>query len=295
MENLIGDNIVTSSRKKEKGVEKSIYFAEIDCSNFEQYGLYGNRKVDLNSILNKVFSINNENYDEKNKVFIFDFENKNYVFNIIELTDDYFFGQLSTEKLYNDILQEYKDKDQKVIKSIIIKSFTFFYIDINKKYLVYIGHKDLKNFNKILSKYFEKYGKESIKITFYGNNNLLKKIEKSPKLQSIAFQIADNGEISKSLDKTLEWDRNINNFIINIKIKHPTKLYIKQIISDNNKHRKISKPVLKFQDETFNDYISHLFENYFTVKEKIFIGQVDLNGFGNIKEKLINATSKFME
>lgn len=205
------------------------------------------------------------------------------------------FGQLSTEKVYNDILQEYKDEeDQKVIKSIIIKSFTFFYIDINKKSLVYIGHKNLKNFNKIFTKYFEDYGKEFVKITFYENKNLLQQIEKSQKLQSIEFQIADNGEISKSLDKTLEWDRNINSFIINIKVKHPTKSYVRTIILDNNKYKKISKPVLKFQDETFNDYISHLFDNYFTVKETIYISQVDLKGFGNIKEKLINATNKFM-
>lgn len=294
MENLVGDNIVTISRKKEKGVEKSIYFAEIDCPNFEQLGFDGTRKVDLISILDKAFNSHNKNFDNKNNIFIYDFENKNYIFNIIERTKDFVFGQLSTEKLYNDILQEYKDEDQKVIKSIIIKSFTFFYIDIKKKSLVYIGHKNLKNFNKVLTKYFEEYGKEFVKITFYGNKNLLQQIDKSQKLQSIEFQIADNGEISKSLDKTLEWDRNINSFIINIKVKHPTKPYVKAIILDSNKHKKISKPVLKFQDETFNDYISHLFDDYFTVKETVYISQVDLKGFGNIKEKLISATNKFM-
>ena len=203
------------------------------------------------------------------------------------------FGQLSTEKVRKDILEEYKD-DEKTIKSIIIKSFTFFYIDKIKRTLVYIGHKNLKNINKIFIKYFEEYANENILISFYGDKNLLEKIEKSKKLQSVDFQIADTGEISKTIDKTLSWDRNINNFIINIKVKHPTKHYIKQILSDKNKYQKISKPVIKFQDETFNEYISHLFENYFTVKETIYISQIDLNGFKTIKEKLTKATKKFM-
>lgn len=132
-------------------------------------------------------------------------------------------------------------------------------------------------------------------IKFYGDKNLIQKINKSQKLKSIDFQIADTGEISKTLDRTLSWDRNINNFIINIKVKHPAKTYAKQILSDKDKYQKIAKPVIKFQDETFNDYVSHLFEDYFTVKEKIYISQIDLKSFSKIKDTLMNATKKFME
>lgn len=56
-----------------------------------------------------------------------------------------------------------------------------------------------------------------------------------------------------------------------------------------------TKPVIKFQDETFNDYVSHLFEDYFTVKETIYISQIDLKSFSKIKDTLMNATIKFME
>lgn len=295
MENLVGDNIMSKKPKKEKGVEKAIYFANISCPNFEQFTIDGSsRKTSLSSIIKKSFNINNDNYDSKSQYFSFVFEGKSYAFKVLEEDENYLFGQLSTEKEYNDILEEYKS-DDKTLKSLIIKSFTFFYIDKNKKTLVYIGHKNLKNTIKIFVKYFEKYSNEPVIIKFYGDKNLIQKINKSQKLKSIDFQIADTGEISKTLDRTLSWDRNINNFIINIKVKHPTKTYVKQILSDKDKYHKIAKPVIKFQDETFNDYVSHLFEDYFTVKETIYISQIDLNSFSKIKDKLMNATIKFME
>lgn len=295
MENLIGDNIMSKRPKKEKGVEKTIYFANISCPNFEQFTIDGSsRKASLSSIIKESFNINNNNYDSKNQFFSFVFEGKSYAFKILEDDANSLFGQLSTEKEYNDILEEYKSDDNKTLKYLIIKSFTFFYIDKNKKALVYIGHKNLKNTIKIFVKYFEKYSNENVIIKFYGDNNLIEKINKSQKLKSIDFQIADTGEISKTIDQTLSWDRNINNFIINIKIKHPTKPYVKQMLSDKNKYQKIAKPVIKFQDETFNDYVSHLFEEYFTIKETIYISQIDINGFSKIKDTLINATTKFM-
>lgn len=296
MENLVGDNVVSKKPKKEKGVEKAIYFANISCSNFEQFTIDGlSRKTSLSSIIEKSFNISNDNYDSKNQYFYFVFESKSYAFKVLEDDESSIFGQLSTEKEYNDILEEYKSDDNKTLKSLIIKSFTFFYIDKNRKTLVYIGHKNLKNTIKIFVKYFEKYSNENVAIKFYGDKNLIEKINKSQKLKSIDFQIADAGEISKTIDQTLSWDRSINNFIINIKVKHPTKPYVKQMLADKNKYQKIAKPVIKFQDETFNDYVSHLFEEYFTVKETIYISQIDINGFSKIKEKLINATNKFME
>ncbi len=296
MENLVGDNIMSKRPKKEKGVEKTIYFANISCPNFEQFTIDGlSRKTSLSSIIKNSFNINNDNYDSKNQYFSFTFEGKSYAFKVLEDDESSLFGQLSTEKEYNDILEEYKSDDNKTLKSLIIKSFTFFYIDKNKRTLVYIGHKNLKNTIKIFVKYFEKYSNENVIIKFYGDKNLIEKINKSQKLKSIDFQIADTGEISKTIDQTLSWDRNINNFIINIKVKHPTKPYVKQMLSDKDKYQKIAKPVIKFQDETFNDYVSHLFEEYFTVKETIYISQIDINGFNKIKEKLINATTKFME
>ena len=296
MENLVGDNIMSKRPKKEKGVEKAIYFANISCPNFEQFTIDGlSRKTSLSSIIKNSFNINNDNYDSKNQYFSFVFEGKSYAFKVLEDDKNCLFGQLSTEKEYNDILEEYKSDDNKTLKSLIIKSFTFFYIDKNKRTLVYIGHKNLKNTIKIFVKYFEKYSNENVIIKFYGDKNLIEKINKSQKLKSIDFQIADTGEISKTIDQTLSWDRNINNFIINIKVKHPTKPYVKQILADKTKYQKIAKPVIKFQDETFNDYVSHLFEEYFTVKETIYISQIDINGFSKIKDKLIDATKKFME
>lgn len=296
MENLVGDNIMSKRPKKEKGVEKAIYFANFSCPNFEQFTIDGlSRKTSLSSIIKNSFNINNDNYDSKNQYFSFVFEGKSYAFKVLEDDENCLFGQLSTEKEYNDILEEYKSDDNKTLKSLIIKSFTFFYIDKNKRTLVYIGHKNLKNTIKIFVKYFEKYSNENVIIKFYGDKNLIEKINKSQKLKSIDFQIADTGEISKTIDQTLSWDRNINNFIINIKVKHPTKPYVKQILADKTKYQKIAKPVIKFQDETFNDYVSHLFEEYFTVKETIYISQIDINGFSKIKDKLIDATKKFME
>ena len=125
---------------------------------------------------------------------------------------------------------------------------------------------------------------------------MLKKIERSQKLKSIEFQIADNGgDISKSLDQTLNWDRNINSFSIYIKVKHPTKPLIKEIVQDPNRHSKVKKPILKFQDEEFNEYITHLFEDYFTVKTVLTLDDIDLQKYDKIKTKLVLALGNYVE
>ena len=128
-ENLVGDNIPTKKNKK-KGVEKTIYFADISCSDFEQIGIDGNLKTNLLTILKKSFNENNSNFDNlDDKKFSFSFEGQNYFINIIEFCDEFCFGRLSTEKEYNDILQEYRVNND-IKKSIIINSFTFFYFEL---------------------------------------------------------------------------------------------------------------------------------------------------------------------
>ncbi len=295
-ENLVGDTIPTTTRKKEKGVSKTIYFAKISCKEFEQYGVFGSKKICLSSVLKDSFSVDNENYNENEKCFSFSCDNQNYTISIIEHDEGYVFGKISTEKEYNDFLEEYRDgQNSEKLKSVIIKYFTFFYIDIEKKALIYIGQKGLKSINKLFSKYFETYGKEIVRITFLGNSDLIKKVERSTKLQSIEFQVADNGDVSKSLDEVLSWTRDINSFEIQIKIKKPSKSYIKQIISDNNRLTKIKNPVLKFQDESFNEYVSHLFDDYFTVKDVVFPSEIDINNFEAIRNRLVKAMNNYME
>ena len=147
----------------------------------------------------------------------------------------------------------------------------------------------------MFSKYFETYGNETVKITFLGNSDLIKKVERSTKLQSIEFQVADNGDVSKSLDEVLSWTRDINSFEIQIKIKKPTKSYIKQIISDSSRLTKIKNPILKFQDESFNEYVSHLFDDYFTVKDIVSPSEIDVNNFEAIRNRLVKAMNNYME
>lgn len=286
----------TKPPKKEKGVEKTIYFAKIACKEFEQFGLFGNsRKVDLLTILNNSFDTSNRNYNAKDNNFTFTCDSQNYAISIIEQTDKFVFGKISTEKEFNDFLEEYQDgQNAKKLTSIIIKYFTFFYIDIEKKALVYIGQKGLKNINKLFMKYIEEFTKEQVIIEFLGDSKLIEKVEKSTKLKSIEFQLADNGEVSKSLDKTLQWNRDMNLFEIQIKVKTPTKSLIKEIISDKQSCVKIKNPILTLQDESFNEYISHLFTSHFTVKDILNPSEIDLDKFETIKRRLIAAMNKYM-
>lgn len=294
-ENLIGDTISDSTRKKEKGVSKTIYFAKINCKEFEQYGVFDNKKISLTSVLSDSFNIDNENYNKDEKFFSFSCDNQNYNISIIEHENGYVFGQISTEKEFKDFLEEYRNgQNSEKLKSVIIKYFTFFYIDIERKALIYIGQKGLKNINKLFSKYFGTYGNEDVRITFLGNSDLIQKVERSTKLQSIEFQVADNGDVSKSLDKVLSWTRDVNSFEIQIKVKKPSKSYIKQIISDNNRITKIKNPILKFQDESFNEYVSHLFDDYFTVKDIVSPSEIDVSNFGAIKNRLVKAMNNYM-
>ena len=296
IKNLLGDN-VPEKKTREKGIEKVIYFAEIDCQSFEQVGLDKNKVVNLYTILEKSFNKQTDNYEKKDsdEFFYYNCDKQKYLINIIELNDKYCFGKLSTEKKYNDLLEEYRNEtDETIYKTITVKCFTFFYIDIEKKAFVYIGHKNLKTINKVFTKYLQDYSNERIFITYYGEKDLLTKIKRSNKLQTIEFQIADNNEISKSIDKTLSWHRNINNYNISIKIKKPTQEYIGQILGDKERYSKIKKPVLKFQDENFNESISHLFENYFTIKETIYINELDIDNFTNIRDKLVQSIKNYM-
>ncbi len=268
MENLIGDN-VPQKKKKERGLSKTICFAKIESPSFEQLGVFGDQKINLQTALERAFNTSNESYNSEKRTFDYECDKQRYCIRIIDLTNKYYFGEISTEREFDDLLEEYRDSsNNESIKSIIIKYFTFFFIDVGKKAIVYIGQKGLKNINKLLTKYITEYSKINISIHYLGNADLLKKIEHSQKLQSIEFQIADNGgDISKSLDQTLNWDRNINSFSIYIKVKRPTKPFIKEIVQDPNRHMKVRKPVLKFQDEEFNEYITHLFEDCLLLKQ----------------------------
>ncbi len=296
MENLIGDN-VPKKRKKERGLLKTICFAKIDSPSFEQIGVFEDQKINLQTALEHAFDKSNESYISDKGTFDYECDKQKYCIRIIDSNDTYLFGEISTEREFDDLLEEYRDSsNNESIKSIIIKYFTFFYIDIKKKAIVYIGQKGLKNINKLLTKYITEYSKINIFIHYLGNADLLKQIERSQKLQSIEFQIADNGgDISKSLDKTLNWDRNINSFSIHIKVKHPTKPFIKEIVKDPNRHSKVKKPILKFQDEEFNEYVTHLFEDYFTVKTILTLEDIDLNKFDKIKTKLVLALGNYVE
>lgn len=296
MENLIGDN-VPQKKKKERGLSKTICFAKIDSPSFEQFGVFGDQMINLKTALERSFNTSNESYNVDKKTFDYECDKQRYCIRIIDSTDKYYFGEISTEREFDDLLEEYRDSsNNESIKSIIIKYFTFFFIDIEKKAIVYIGQKGLKNINKLLTKYITEYSKINISIHYLGNADLLKKIERSQKLKSIEFQIADNGgDISKSLDQTLNWDRNINSFSIYIKVKHPTKPLIKEIVQDPNRHSKVKKPILKFQDEEFNEYITHLFEDYFTVKTVLTLDDIDLQKYDKIKTKLVLALGNYVE
>ena len=296
MENLIGDNIPQKKEKK-RGLSKTICFAKIDSPSFEQTGLFGNNDVNLRTALERAFNTSNDSYNSEKGTFDYECDKQKYCIRIKESTDKYYFGEVSTERKFDDVLEEYRDSsNNESIKSIIIKFFTFFYIDIEKKAIVYIGQKGLKNINKLLTKYITEYSKISISIHYLGNADLLRKIERSQKLESIELQIADNGgDISKSLDHTLNWDRNINTFSIYIKVKHPTKPLIKEILRDPNRHSKVKKPILKFQDEEFNEYITHLFEDCFTIRTNLTLDDIDLDKCDKLKNKLVLALGNYVE
>ena len=215
MENLIGDNVPTK-KKKGRGLSKTICFAKIDSPSFEQFGIFNNQNINLKTALERAFNTSNESYNSEKDSYDYECDKQRYCIQIIEATDSYYFGKISTEREFDDILEEYRNSsNDENIKSIIIKYFTFFYINIGKKAIVYIGQKGLKNINKLLTKYLMEFSKINISLHYLGNADLLKKIEHAQKLQSIEFQISDNGgDISKSLDQTLNWARNINSFSI---------------------------------------------------------------------------------
>ena len=296
MEDLIGDNIPQKVKREKKSINKSIYFAKIECKAFEQLGIDGNKITNLFTILKRAFSTDNDNYNIANdNAYSFSLDNIDYKIEIIENTEECCFGRLSTQKRFQDILEIYKADDEKLLKYVIIQYFTFFYIDINKKALIYIGQKGLKNINKLFCKYFETYAKEFVVINSLGNFDLINQINKANKLRSIEFKLADKNDVTHSLDETLKWDRNINDYNISIKVAKPSKNFIISMLRDRNKGIKIKNPIITFQDSAFNETITHLFEDYFTIKAVLLPSEIDTDNFQAIKNKLIVAMNTYME
>ncbi len=296
MKNLLGDNVSKPITNK-KGVSKTIYFARINCPEFEQYGIFENNKINLKTVLDRAFDTTNDNYNIDNELYAYECDNQRYSIKVLERNDKFYFGEIYTDKVFDDLLEEYRDglKNEE-IKTIIIRYFPFFYIDITKKAVVYIGQKGLKSINKLFATYIRQYGSINVSIHYLGNKDLLNKIKKSQKLQSIEFEIVDNGGVvSKSLDKTLEWHRNINSFIIQIKMKKPTENFVTQVLNDPQRQMKVKKPILKFQDEGFNEYVTHLFEDSFTIKTKITFDDIDFEKFVKIRNKLETALNDYVE
>ena len=131
-------------------------------------------------------------------------------------------------------------------------------------------------------------------INYLGNKKILESVKKANKLKTFSFNVADQGDIRKSLDETLSWTRDVDSFLIKITIKNPSVKYLEQILNDNGKYNKIIKPVLSFQDEYFNDAIANIFEESFSIKESIEMKEIDLKNYGSIKNKLVNAMNKYM-
>lgn len=291
---LFGEKMPQTKKITPKGsYEKNVYFTQISCPSFEQYGLLGNNRITLLEILQVSFSEENMNYDKDSKTFSFVYKNQEYIIDIIECNENYYFGKLSTKKNYNDILEEYTISEGEKLKSVTIKYFTFFYIDINKKALIYIGKTKLTNLNKIFMEYFESQTNQNVKITLYGQHNLMNKLKKSNRLQSISFKVYDPN-INQAIDQTLNWIRYVEVYDIDIRIKRPSYNYIEQLMNDKQKMLKVSKPKIKYQDENLNETIAYVFEDYFTVKESITINDIDLDKYVAIKNKLINAMNKYM-
>lgn len=295
MENLVGDTIPQKVKRDKKSIDKSIYFAKIACKEFEQYGILENRKTNLYTILKRAFSTDNDNYNVANdNAYSFSLDRANYKIDIIENNEECCFGRLSTQKRFEDILEIYK-AEGKQLNYIIIQYFTFFYIDIKKKALIYIGQKNLKNINKLFCKYFEQYAKESVAITSLGNFDLINQINKANKLINLEFKLADNNDINHTIDEVLGWDRNINSYKISIKVAKPHKNLIISLLRDTNKGAKIKNPIITFQDSSFNETVTHLFEDYFTIKAVLKPQEIDTDNFTAIKKKLIVAMNTYME
>lgn len=293
--NLLGDEEI--KMPKRQGEEKTIYFSKIIYRELDQYDLDGNlQQINLYTLFEKGFNeICSNCIKEKGELsYTCEYEKKKYIINIIELNKNFCFGKLSSEKEYKDILEEYRSDNIEKIKFIIIKSFTFFYVDFKSKSLVYIGHKNLRNINEIFRQYFRINMDFNLLIKPYSEEDTIEKINKSKIIKSIDFNLVPNAIISQSIDQTLEWCRDIEQYEVKIKIKHPKKRYIKELMEDNNKLIKIEKPKVSLIDENCNEQITHLFENYFTIKENISIDEMDLEHFSKIRDKLIIAHEKYI-
>lgn len=298
--NLYGDNIPQKPPKR-NGISKVIYFAKINVPDYVQNGLEENQVVNLRTILNKAFCDRNDNFhnDSDGSWYSVKLDGGEYCISIIDHSNDYYFGRISTEKEHNDVLEEYRSADvnNNRLNSVIIKYFTFFYIDINSRSLVYIGQKGLKSINKLLAHYCKEHAKiDNIHIDFLADKKLIQKVENCNKLTSIQFQVSDNLDvISKTLDQVLSWTREIDIYEVRVKIKRPSKKMVKQILTNRSSWvNKIKDPVLSFQDDQFNQYMSNLFEESFTIKGVISVDDITPNNFDSIKKQLIDAMDQYM-
>ena len=80
-----------------------------------------------------------------------DINNKEYIFDILEKTNEYIFGRLGREDTYRESLTilKHKDNGQPMnMENIVFEKFTFFYIDLIKNRLSLIKNRNLGDFRE---------------------------------------------------------------------------------------------------------------------------------------------------
>jgi len=297
---LLGNTIAEKGRRQNpKGsIVKTVNFSRIICQDMTVMSFDGNKQVSLDTAIKNAFSKTSSNHKVENGESYFDFtiDNQIYVlFPISHVEGKEFFGRISTEKEHKDILEIYKVKEKQkesVFETIIIDSFTFFYINIAKKSLTYIGHKNIQNLNKVLQEVFDKYGQCQLEVRTYVQNNLLERIKKHNKLNSITARVVPDEEIKKSLNQTMRWDMSISSYSLQLTVKGISNTQVETLMQQKGKTKTIQNPQLLFQDQNHKDVIINLFEDTLAVKESIQL--TDPKDYSGIKAKLIDADKKYI-
>ncbi len=288
-ENILEEK-TPSLKKKENGKKKSIYFSHIQLKEYTQKSFFNEDKVvTVKNCLAKTFeNINN------GQSFHYKFDDNSYYDITLHQHDDkYYLFSLSQIKNYSDILSEpvsAKTKKSYTKEELMLRFYTFILVDLHKKRIAYLGNRNLKDINTILTKLFLEKSKIPIDIYPFKRPDMGGAIEKAIKTQSLDFVLNNslNDNISRTLDQTLGIDRETEVYTIKITIRKPRKSLIRSLLN-SSKNAVYTKPKLSFINEDNRSECINLITSEFTICTSISIKDIDLKENEKIKEKLILA------
>ncbi|MCL2848272.1 MAG: hypothetical protein FWE13_05990 [Firmicutes bacterium] len=287
---MIGDKIV-KKKKTSPGKSKTVMFSKITVKPFEQFGIFNNNNVNLETMLERAFPNTSKSMEKS-----VSYKSENYTIKTSINNSDYIFFSLSKTKDFKDIMAKvFDDKKQEIpTQNLLLEYFTFVLISKVQGLVAYISNQNIQNLNLILHKYLHDITNVDIHIAPIKNPEIAQTIDRAVETKKLIFTLNNSAEteVSKKLDSVLSWTRELEAYRIEVIVKKPKQKYLTDLLNDKDKYNKLNKPKLEILDQHHNNMILDLFTFEFSLKTKIEFTDIDFGENRQVYNKMLSACAQ---